>query len=144
RFADDFGRIGNQCAAVHGDPAIGADKAGAAFAADLFARVRLPINRDAVGVFVTRAIVLQENFDRPGGIGAGGPLDDIVVVLAPIEFADIEAVRSRDTVEREPRRRPEIKVPIKAVRDWFGRAETLRPENSPAIAPGVNGLQLSD
>ena len=39
RFPEDARRIGNDVAAIHGDPARGTDKAGAALPADALARV---------------------------------------------------------------------------------------------------------
>jgi len=43
-----------------------------------------------------------------------------------------------------PGRGPQVEVPIQVGGDGFGLAETLRPEDGPAIAVGVNGLELAD
>src|ERR1051326_848962 len=144
RIADDVRRVRYQCIAVHGYPSSGTDKASATFTADGFAGIRLAVKDYSAGVFVTRAAVFHENLDRTGIVGVGSPLDDVVVVLAPIEFTDIEPVRARNPVVGQPRGRAEIQIPIKAHRDWLGGAETLRPEDAATIAVGVNGLQLAD
>src|SRR5947199_10489648 len=83
RFADNVGRVRNERAAVHGDAAIGADEASAAFAADWFARVGLAIDNHAVGVLVTGAAFLHERLHGSGIVRVRGPLNDVVVVLAP-------------------------------------------------------------
>ena len=98
----------------------------------------------ATGILVTGAGFFHEDVHRARIVGRGGPLDDIIMVLAPVEFADIETVGARVAIVREPWRGTEVQVPVQAFGHWFGGAEPLRPENRPAIAVGVDGLQLPD
>src|SRR5580658_2806231 len=77
-------------------------------------------------------------------IRVGRPLDDIIVMLAPIQLADVEAMRAYVSVIGKPRHRPQVEVPIHRVRHGFAGAEERRPKNAPAIAISVDGLQLAD
>ena len=129
RFPHRVRRIRNQRAPIHGDPPLRADKTSASFAADGFTGIRLAVHNHPAGILVRGTSVLDPKFHRPGVIRASRPLNDVVVVLAPIEFADVKAVRARVAVVREPRGRPQVKVPIQSLRHGLGRSETPRPES---------------
>src|SRR5436190_8272469 len=85
RFADDVGRIGNERISVYGNATVRADKTGAAFAADGLTGIGLAVQHDAAGILVSRAVLLHEDLDRPGVVGISGTLDNVIVVLSPIE-----------------------------------------------------------
>ena len=114
-LAENVGRVGNDDFAPHGDPARGADDAHPAIAPHGLTRIVFAMDHDPVGVLQTQAVTFQEDFDRPRVIGARGPLDDIVVVLAPIQFTDVEAMGAGIAIVGEPGRRAEVKVPVEAV-----------------------------
>src|SRR6516162_6161470 len=99
-LSNNLRRIGNEGVAVHGNPAVGSDKTRATLAANFFARVSLSIDCGAAGVLVAGTIPLHENLHRTGGIRICGPLDDVVMMLAPIEFANIEAMGPGFAIER--------------------------------------------
>src|SRR5207244_2585005 len=84
------------------------------------------------------------DFDRPRIIGAGGPLNDVVMMLPPVQLSDIEWMRTSVAVERDHRRRAEIQVPIET--GWGGarRTKPWRPENPSAIPIGVNLFERSN
>src|SRR6266704_6538028 len=111
-FTHDIRRVGNQRAAVHGDAATSPDKAGPALAANRFPREWLAIHHHPVGVLVTRTALFDEDFHRTGIVGARRPLHNVVVVLTPVEFADVEAVRTGVSIIGNPGRRPEVKIPV--------------------------------
>ena len=119
-------------------------KTRAALAADRLARIGLAVDDHAVGVAVVGAAVVHEEFHRARVVGTGGPLDDVVVVLAPVELADVEAMGAGVAVVGEIGRRPEVEVPIQILGDRLGRAEALRPDDRAAVAVGVDLLQLAD
>ena len=101
RFADNVRRVRHQRGTIHGNAAVGPDKTGAAFTAHRLARKALSINYNAVGVDVTGAIAAHENFHRPSVVSIGSPLHDVVMMLAPIELADVERVRANISVKRD-------------------------------------------
>src|ERR1700722_6430143 len=144
RFADDLGGFGHERITVHGDPAVRADETTAAIGADRFIRIWLAENGDAVGIFVAGTIALEKSVGRAGVIHVGDPLDDIVMVLRPIEFADIEGMRAVFSVEGKHRRGAEIKVPVKTLRHRLAFAEERGPGETTAVAISVNLLQLAD
>src|SRR5205085_2990810 len=125
RLADNLGRIGDQRIAIHRDAATGANKTGATVAADWLTRAGFAVNDDAIGVLIARAVLLHEDFNGAGIVGCGRPLDDVVVMLAPVEFADIKAVRASIAVIREPGGGSEIEVPIQIGWNGIGRTEAL-------------------
>src|SRR5205823_308329 len=63
-----------------------------------------------------------------------GPLNDVVMMLAPIQLADVEAMRAHVAVVRQPRRGAEIQVPIQSGGNRFRRTEASWPENPAAVA----------
>src|ERR1700722_2452639 len=65
-------------------------------------------------------------------------------MLAPVQLANVEAMRACIPVIGKPRHRPQVKIPIQRVRHRLARAETRRPKNGAAIAIGVDGLQFAD
>jgi len=77
----------------------------------------LPINNHTIAILIAGPAILHESFDRTGIVRSGGPLNDVVVMLAPIEFADVEPMGRGDAIIRQPGRRPEIKVPIQTLRN---------------------------
>src|SRR6266478_3607307 len=101
RFAHNIRWIGHKRAAVHGDPALGPNKTSPSLAANRLAWIRLSIKHHSTGIPVPRAIVSQENLDRPGVIRVGSPLDNIVVMLAPVQFADVKRMRADISIERD-------------------------------------------
>ena len=66
------------------------------------------------------------------------------MVLAPVELADVKAVSTGIAIIRQPGSGPQVEVPVELGGHRLGRAETLRPEDGPAIAIGVNGLKLAN
>src|SRR5689334_12513547 len=108
RFLHDVRWIGDQSVAIHGDPSAGADKARAAFSPNRFSRIRFAVDDHATFVAVTGAAVLNPDFHRPGPVGVRGPLNDVVMMLAPVQFPNIKWVRTGVAIERYHRRGAQV------------------------------------
>ena len=104
RFAHEVWRVGHQRIAIHRNTASSADEASAAVTAHGFAGVGFAINDYAAGILVAGAVVLHEEIHRSRVVRIRRPLDDVVVVLAPVEFPNVEAVRTGIAIIRKPRR----------------------------------------
>ncbi len=144
RLANNVRRFGHQCVPIHRNTAMLADKTDAAIAPNFFAGIRPAVHCDTAGVAVTGAPVFDPKFHRPGRVGIGAPLDNVIVVLPPVEFANVEAVRPGIAIKREHRRRTEIQIPVEPVGQRFFGRKRFRPGNRAAVAPGINLLQPSD
>src|SRR5260221_3872471 len=144
RFSYEVRWVGHQGVAIHRNAPRSSNKAGPSFAPDRFIGIRLAVNDDAARVTVAGAVIFHENLHRAGTISVSCPLHDVVVVLSPIEFADIETVRAGASVVRQPRRWSEIQVPVEAGRHGFGWPEAGGPKDPAAIPVGVNLFEFPD
>src|SRR4051812_47344305 len=99
RFENDFGRVGYNCVTIHGDASIRADKAGATFSSNWLIRIGATIDNHATRVLVAGPAFLKPQLYRTRIVRIGRPLNNVIVMLAPVQFADVEAVRSCDSIE---------------------------------------------
>src|ERR1035441_7896869 len=144
RLAHDVRRVGHQRIAVNRDAAFGADETSAAVVTHRFAREGLAIDDDATGILVAGTVTFHEEFHRSRVVRPRRPLDDVVMVLAPVELADVKAVRAGIAIIGKPGRGSQVEVPVQVGGDRLWRGGTLRPEHGPAVAISVDGLELAN
>ncbi len=90
RFLENTRRMRDDVAAIHGNAALRADKAGAALAAHRSFGITGGMNNCSVCVVIMDVTLVVLNINHGPGVGIHGPLNDIVVVRAPVDIADEE------------------------------------------------------
>src|ERR1035438_4012963 len=104
------------------------DKTTPADLPHLFPGVSVAIDDHSAGILVTGAVVFHEKFHRPRVVGPRCPLNDVVVVLAPIQLADVIAMGASIAIVWDPGGGPQVEVPIQVRGDWLAGDKALRSE----------------
>src|SRR6185369_7911497 len=141
RLPHDIGWVRHQGIAINRDSAVRAHKTGPPFRTDRLIRMRPAMYYDPAGILVPRSVLFHKNLYRSGLIRTGRPLHNIVMVLTPIQFSNVEAVRARVAVVRNRRRRPQVQIPIEFFGYRLSRTKALRPKNRASIPVSVDLLE---